>query len=109
MFETLKLIVDAIRGALPALTKARKEKRLAQVGAALFLLYVKGNEIVATGYRIVDFLENYVDRVQNGNAYTKAHAGRWISSTLQPLLRGQYHDLRDLDIAMGKLQIELQI
>jgi hypothetical protein len=109
MFEILKLFVETIRAALPAIATARKEKRLSRLGGALFLFYVKGNETVAIGNRIFDLLENYVDRIENGSEYVNAHAGDWIAGMLQPLINRQYQNLRDLDAAMGDLEVELQI
>lgn len=56
MIEIMRAMVDLLARVVPALFRARRDTRLREVGAELFLLYVRLNEALVCADRIVDQL-----------------------------------------------------
>jgi hypothetical protein len=88
MLEIVKVILEVVGKALnpSEITKMRKEKKLRELGADLFLLYTHLNEILITGEEIIRSLEGYVSRMerhltQGDDAYALT-AGSWVKNKI---------------------------
>ena len=90
MFELIKVLVDYLGKLLsPAeLLKLKKEKDLRELGSRLFILYVRLNEIIVTGEKIIEDLEFFVSRRESElsmgerNEYTLDWGKKVMVSTL---------------------------
>jgi hypothetical protein len=86
VIEIVKALVDLLARAVPALSGARHNRKLKAVGADLFLLYFRLNEIIVTAERIVRSLEVYAERMSrhlaDGSDAHALTAGRWIRDDL---------------------------
>jgi hypothetical protein len=74
VIEIVKALVDLLTRAAPALTGARRRQKFTSIGADLFVLYFRLNEVLLTADRIVRSLEVYVQRMtrhlaDGGDAY----------------------------------------
>lgn len=56
MIEIMRAIVDLLARATPLLYRTRRDKRLREIGAELFLLYIRLNEALVCADRIVNQL-----------------------------------------------------
>jgi hypothetical protein len=64
MVELIKFFADAIAKALPGISEARRRKRRTGLGAELFLLYVRLNEVTLAAERVIDDFEEHAKRIQ---------------------------------------------
>jgi hypothetical protein len=79
MLDILKLILDVISRALPAIASNRHEQRLNRVGVDLFFLYAEMNEALTFGNQLVSSLEEYVAAADR---YDRHLAADYIAAAL---------------------------
>ena len=87
MVEIFNALVEILSKAVPALTGARRTKRLNTIGTDLFVIYFRLNEVLVTAEQIVSSLETYVERMgrhlaSGGDPYALT-AGSWIRELLE--------------------------
>jgi len=88
LIDIIRTLVDALVHGLPNLMGLREDKRRRRLGAELFLLYSKINQVVLTAEAIVGFLETYAES-QPGPSQRF-----WPGTSIVPLLQKQAEDLR---------------
>ncbi|MYW68788.1 hypothetical protein GTY65_32630 [Streptomyces sp. SID8379] len=109
MVELIRALVEAVTQGLPGLRGIREEKRRRELGAELFLLYVRLNEAMLAADAIVRSLEVYVERMgghlEHGNDRYALTAGNWIVGSV----RKQIVNLTRISGLMGRHGTALQI
>jgi hypothetical protein len=87
MLEIIKMLVDGLTKAIPAIAKSRDKKKVKDTGALLFLVYIRLNEIIVTAESIIRSLEVYVERMEHhlatGEDAYALTAGSWISEKIE--------------------------
>lgn len=127
MIDIIKTLVDALVRGLPGLMGLREDRRRRKLGAELFLLYAKINQVVLTAEGIVGFLEAYVAYVeqkpsppssQSIQSSFKGSPPRFddmpVLKNAVPLLERQAEDLRKVHELLsgrssGRLTVIMQI
>jgi hypothetical protein len=113
MFELVKALVEAVAKAVPQDADPRRQKHLTEVGASLLLLYIRINETLVTGERIVDILELYARRA--GEAIAKGdddgvlRVGRETQRDLEYPLDQQRINLADLCTDIRRKRLHLRV
>lgn len=86
MIELVKALVDTVAKALPSISAMRKDKRSRELGAGLFMLYVRLNEMTLIAEDIIGCLETYAERMQrhldHGDDPHALTGGSWISEKI---------------------------
>lgn len=86
MIEIIKLLVDGLMKAVPILVRSRDQQKLKRIGAMLFLIYFRLNEILVVAGAIVSSLETYAQRMERhiatGDDAYALTAGNWISEKI---------------------------
>jgi hypothetical protein len=103
MLEVIKLLLDIFNKLFdPAeISKLSKEKKIKDLGAELYLLYIRLNELLVNGYFIVEELRRYAYR---RDPYTDG-SGYW----LQCSVRAQLRYIENVIQRLNKLRFQLQI
>src|SRR5882672_1237886 len=87
MIEFLKLISEFLLKVIPSIPEHKRDKKFNELGAGLFLLYVKINECLMAGHDLVGSLEVYRRRMgnylQDGSDDHALTAGRWVAYNAQ--------------------------
>jgi hypothetical protein len=109
MFELLKTLVESLlKGfSFDKLAAKRREKRLAEVGTEVFLLYTSINEILVVGEMIVSALEGALSWLAE-----KEQAGeidRHYFTPLDFLLRQQGNNILKFQGSLKRVALELQL
>jgi hypothetical protein len=109
VIEFLKLISDFLIKVIPAIPEKKKNKKFHELGAGLFLLYVKINECLMAGSALIRSLEVYRDRMgdhlRNGSDPYALTAGHWVAYNAQV----QRNRLAEIGNLILSLSTELQI
>jgi len=113
MFELVKALVEAVAKAIPDADDPRRRKHLTEIGASLLLAYIRINETLVTGERIVDILEAYALRASEAIARDDGEGllkvGRETQRDLEYPLDQQRINLADIctDIRQKRLHIRV--
>lgn len=109
MLELLKVLIETMTKALPAVGAAARSKRLGDMGAELFMLYAQLNEAMLCAEDIVQSLRVYANRMarhlEHGDDSSALAAGDWIRDMVQQ----QRFTLDRVGSTMSRLSIQLNI
>ncbi|MDX2815403.1 hypothetical protein ABZ312_21040 [Streptomyces sp. NPDC006207] len=109
MVELVRTLVEALVQGLPGLRAIREEKRRSKLGAELFILYVRLNEVMLEAEGIVRNLEGYAERMgrhlEHGDDAYALGAGGWVARGVQR----QIVNLARISGLMGDHGVALQI
>jgi len=67
MIEALGVLVDFLVRAVPGAVGRRRKQKIDDIGAQLFLLYFRLNEMIVTAEQILTVMENYVLRMSRND------------------------------------------
>lgn len=103
MFELIKLLAEEVIGQLSfeSIAERRKDKKLADIGTELMLLYMSLNGVVVAGERILDVLR--------GMATTQDQKHNFLASALKRLLRQQAEQLVMVLASCCRLRTEIGV
>jgi hypothetical protein len=109
MFDFLKFLVESVTRALPAISRRRRDQRMQEIGAELFLVYVHINEALIRGEDIIGSLETYVKRMRahlDGEPDPYAMTGgSWIAANVV----AQRRSFTMIGAALHRWATELQV
>lgn len=89
MFDVIKIAFDSIIKviSLEKIIELRKEKKIGDIGARLYLIYIDMNKIIIYGESIKDNLQTYITRMSNhlstGNDKYALTAGKRINGEIE--------------------------
>jgi hypothetical protein len=87
MLDLIKTIVEALTQVIPRIGEMKVDRRRREIGAGLFILYVRLNEAMLVADDIISSLEVYVERMgshlhSGGDPYALT-AGEWIVNKIE--------------------------
>jgi len=99
MIELIKALVEVMTQVIPRIKTVRTDKKKRELGAMLFLLYVRLNEAMLAGEGIIRSLEVYIERMRRHLDYgDDAYAltgGHWIAQKVRHQITN-FERLREL-------------
>lgn len=87
MIDLIKTLVDTLTQIIPRISEMRTDKRRQEIGAGLFILYVRMNETLLVADDIIASLETYAERMRrhlnSGDDAYALTAGSWIINKIE--------------------------
>ncbi|GGJ64833.1 hypothetical protein [Streptomyces brasiliensis] len=105
MLEIIRTLIEALANGFPGIRSMREDKRHRQLGAELFLLYARMNQLMLTAEDIVRYLEEYAaSTAHRPTGELPEHDRR-----LRPLVERQREDLLDVRHLLDERSAVVQI
>lgn len=82
MISLIQALIETLAQLIPRVAASRTAKEKRELGAGLFIIYIRLNEMLIAGERIIECLETYVERMQrhmeHGDHQYALSAGSWV-------------------------------
>jgi hypothetical protein len=108
MIELVKVVVETLTKVIPNISKSRTDKRFTRIGADLFMLYVRLNEVLVSASELISSVEEYVES-SDPDKPERASLRASLQNSIAQGVRRQAADLERMATFLHQWAMDLSI